>query len=151
MRLCTSISSLQRQAFKINSPLLNCIIEHIALFEDGGFLMPEFLSKVILPHASGILRTQYDKNKDIKTIFKFSELYAILMKNMQQARYEYTIMDLAKAYNGYSIYFSAFLDFRGRIYCSGIFHFHERDLARSLLLLDCKDSKSYDDEAEFLK
>lgn len=34
-----------------------------------------------------------------------------------------------------------FLDFRGRIYRSGILHFHERDLARSLIqFADCKSS-----------
>lgn len=113
-----------------------------SLFEECGYLMPEFLSKVILPHASGILRTHFDKHKDIKTIYKLSEVYALLMKNMQRARYECTIIDLAKAYDGYSLYFPAFIDFRGRIYRCGIFHFHERDLARSLLLLDCKDKSS---------
>ncbi|XP_027351179.1 uncharacterized protein LOC113862290 [Abrus precatorius] len=137
-RLCTSISSLQRQAFKINSPLLNCIINHRALFEDYGFLMPEFLSKAILPRATGILRRHFNKNRDIESIYTFNDVCSLLMRNMQQARYECTILDLAKAYNGYSFYFPAFLDFRGRIYRSGIFHFHERDLARSLLLFDCK-------------
>ena len=33
-----------------------------------------------------------------------------------------------------TFYLPAFLDFRGRIYRSGILHFHERDLARSLIL-----------------
>jgi DNA-directed RNA polymerase len=139
--LCTSISSLQRQAFRINSPILNCIISHRALFEESGFLMPEFLSKVILPRASGILRSHYEKNSKIKMYYKFSDVYALLIKNMQRARYECTILDLAKAYEGYSIYFPAFLDFRGRIYRSGIFHFHERDLARSLLLIDEDENK----------
>lgn len=139
-KFCTSISSLQRQAFKINSEFLDIIYKFRGLFEECGYLMPEFLSKVILPHASGILRSHFDKNKDIQTIYKFSDLYALLIKNMQRARYECTILDLAKAYEGYSLYFPAFLDFRGRIYRSGIFHFHERDLARSLLLLDCKDN-----------
>lgn len=61
---------------------------------------------------------------------------------MQRARYDCTILDMAKAYSGYSLYFPAFIDFRGRIYRSGIFHFHERDLARSLLLIDCKQYSS---------
>ncbi|XP_057432166.1 probable DNA-directed RNA polymerase [Lotus japonicus] len=138
---CTSISSLQRQAFKINSIFLKSILENRELFEESGYLMPEYLSKVILHHASGILRNHFDKNKDIQTIYKFSEVYALLIKNMQRARYECTILDLARAYSGYSICFPAFIDFRGRIYRSGIFHFHERDLARSLLLIDCKENQ----------
>ena len=43
---------------------------------------------------------------------------------------------MAMAYDGYRFYYPAFfLDFRGRIYRSGIFHLHERDFARSLILL----------------
>lgn len=38
------------------------------------------------------------------------------------------------AYDGYQFSLPAFLDFRGRIYRSGILHFHERDLARSLIV-----------------
>ena len=143
-RLCTTISSLQRQAFKIKTNLLNCIINHRSLFEDYGFLMPEFLSKAILARATGILRKHFHNNQDIQSIYTFNDVCALLMRNMQQARFECTIIDLAQAYNGYSFYFPAFLDFRGRIYRSGIFHFHERDLARSLLLLDCQDCPEFD-------
>ncbi|KAG4946751.1 hypothetical protein JHK87_042758 [Glycine soja] len=131
-KFCTSISSLQRQSFKINSNFLNFILENRELLEECGYLMPEFLSKVILAHASRKLRSHFEKNKDIQTIYKFSDVYALLIKNMQRARYECTILDLAKAYSGYSLYFPAFIDFRGRIYRSGIFHFHERDLARTI-------------------
>lgn len=46
---------------------------------------------------------------------------------------------MASAYAGYTFYIPAFLDFRGRIYRSGILHFHERDLARSLILFDAKE------------
>ena len=54
------------------------------------------------------------------------------------------IIKLATAYNGYRFYLPAFLDFRGRIYRSGILHFHERDLARSLLVFaDTRKSKDY--------
>lgn len=44
------------------------------------------------------------------------------------------MLSLARAYCGYDIYFPAFQDFRGRIYRTGIFNLHERDLYRSLLL-----------------
>jgi len=97
---------------------------------------------ILIGYTSGILRTQFEKNKDIQTIYKFSDVYTLLMKNMQWARYECKILDLAKAYDGYSFYFPAFLDFRGRIYRNGIFHFHERDLARSLLLFYCSPNES---------
>ena len=137
-KFCTVISSLQRNAFKINTILLKDILENRPFYEKHGFLMPSFLNHVILSKASGILRTHLDRveYKELKSIYRFSELVTILMKNMQRARYECTILDLAKAYDGYSLYFPAFIDFRGRVYRSGILHFHERDLSRSLLLLD---------------
>lgn len=54
-------------------------------------------------------------------------------KRVQCARYEDFVITLASAYEGYSFYLPAFMDFRGRIYRSGVLHFHERDLARSLI------------------
>lgn len=59
-------------------------------------------------------------------------------KRIQRARYEQFLLELATVYEGFPLYFPAFLDFRGRIYRTGILHFHERDLARSLLLF-CGD------------
>lgn len=65
----------------------------------------------------------------------------MLSKDINQSRYERLIFNLAEAYDGYQFYLPAFLDFRGRIYRSGILHFHERDLARSLILFaDCETS-----------
>ncbi|KAL2905158.1 putative DNA-directed RNA polymerase [Bienertia sinuspersici] len=58
------------------------------------------------------------------------------------ARYKDFIFELASAYAGYQLYLPAFLDFRGRIYRCGILHFHERDLARSLIQID-DDGRKY--------
>jgi len=63
-----------------------------------------------------------------------SELQAMLKKNIQIASCEQVFLDLAESLEGYNIYFPAFLDFRGRIYRSGLLHFHERDLSRSLVM-----------------
>ena len=79
----------------------------------------------------------------IKKLCSFSELLQTLCKNIQRSRYEKLIIELAIAYDGYHFYLPAFLDFRGRIYRCGILHFHERDLARSLILF--ADSKSMAD------
>ncbi|KAK7296945.1 hypothetical protein VNO77_46290 [Canavalia gladiata] len=49
-------------------------------------------------------------------------------------RYSLMIIKLANAYNGYKFDLPAYLDFRGRIYRSGFLHFHERDLAKSLVI-----------------
>ena len=48
---------------------------------------------------------------------------------MQRARFEQALLTRA----GYDIDFPAFFDFRGRISRTGMLHFHERDLAKSLI------------------
>jgi len=53
------------------------------------------------------------------------------------------MLSISKALEGYDIYLPAYLDFRGRIVSSGILHFHERDLPRSLLLFS--DDKPIND------
>ena len=60
-------------------------------------------------------------------------LLSDLVTRIQQARYEDFILNLASAYEGYKLDLPAFMDFRGRIYRAGILHFHERDLAKSLI------------------
>ncbi len=49
---------------------------------------------------------------------------------------------MAKAYDGYRFYLPAFLNFRGRIYRCDIFHFHERNFARSLIHIAIADDKT---------
>lgn len=56
------------------------------------------------------------------------KLLSELFKRVQRARYEDFVITLASAYE---LDLPAFIDFRGRIYRSGVLHFHERDLARS--------------------
>ncbi len=133
--LCNSISWLQRQAFQINSQFLEFIIHNMDEMVINGLLKPEFLSNITMNDASKLLRECYIHYDKIHPIYKFGELVEILSKNVQQSRYEQTIIDMAMAYDGYRFDYPAFLYFRGRIYRSGIFHFHERDFARSLILL----------------
>jgi DNA-directed RNA polymerase len=64
----------------------------------------------------------------------FSEIVGILDKQIQRARCEEFLINIADAFDGYELWFPAFVDFRGRIYRTGFQHFHERDLARSLIL-----------------
>ncbi|KVE19494.1 DNA-directed RNA polymerase, phage-type, partial [Cynara cardunculus var. scolymus] len=59
--------------------------------------------------------------------------YKDYTRTFSKARYESLIIDLSIAYEGYKFYLPVFLDFHGRIYRSGLLHFHERDLARSFI------------------
>lgn len=60
---------------------------------------------------------------------------------MQRARYENLVFLIAEAYSGSSFSLPAFVD------RSGILHFHERDLARSLLMFaDVPQTQEYNSE-----
>jgi len=54
-----------------------------------------------------------EENKRRK--FKFASLVGILDKRIQRARYEQFLLELATVYEGYTLYFPAFQDFKGRI------------------------------------
>jgi len=133
--LCRVMNKLQSQAFQINSKWLNYILLNKKLLVENGFLMPEFLVNLDLLKVSSKLR-EYHMNDvaGIQKLCSFSELFSTICKNIQRASYDKLILELASAYDGYHFYLPAFLDFRGRIYRSGVLHFHERDLARSLIL-----------------
>lgn len=132
--LCSVMNKLQHQSFQINSQFLQYVIENQNRLVTCGHLMPEFLSTMNINEVSLLLREFYMKDGGINKKFSFSDLLSTLCKNIQRSRYEKFLIKLASALNGYDFYLPAFLDFRGRIYRCGILHFHERDLARSLLL-----------------
>jgi hypothetical protein len=140
--LCRVMNKLQRQAFQINSDWLTFIQENEDLLVEYGYLMPRFLSSINIKDVSNLLREIYMKDEVINKLCSFGELLNTLCKNIQRSRYEKLIIKLAIAYDGYNFYLPAFLDFRGRIYRCGVLHFHERDLARSLIIF--ADSKSTD-------
>ncbi|XP_017985382.1 PREDICTED: probable DNA-directed RNA polymerase [Theobroma cacao] len=143
MYLCSVMNKLQRQPFQINSDWLKYIQINEDLFVEYGYLMPKFLSSMNIKNVSFLLREFYMKDEVINKICSFNELLQTLNKSIQRARYEQLIIKLAIAYEGYKFYLPAFLDFRGRIYRSGVLHFHERDLARSLIVFaDCNSMES---------
>jgi hypothetical protein len=146
--ICRVMNKLQGQAFQINSDWLKFILKNEKLLVDSGYLMPKFLASLNIKEASFLLREFYMKDEIIKKFYSFSELLDLLNKDIQRSSYERLIINLAIAYDGYHFYLPAFLDFRGRIYRCGILHFHERDLARSLIIFadSNSNSKSMDNE-----
>lgn len=133
-KLCLVMNKLQGQAFQINSFWLKYLEDNVDLFVESGLLMPRFLSSMNIKDVTNLLREFHMKDEVINKLCSFNELLHTLSKNIQRSRYENLIIKLAKAYDGYHFYLPAFLDFRGRIYRSGVLHFHERDLARSLIV-----------------
>lgn len=149
-KLCVVMNKQQGQAFKINSYWFKFIQDNEDSFVESGLLMPRFLSSMNIKDVSNLLREFHMKDEVIKKLCSFSELLRTLSKNIQRSRYENLIMKLAQAYDGYHFYLPAFLDFRGRIYRSGVLHFHERDLARSLIVFaDFKSQGTSDDKTNF--
>ncbi|XP_022870683.1 uncharacterized protein LOC111389928 [Olea europaea var. sylvestris] len=140
--LCSVMNQLQREPFVINSDWLKFLQNNEKLFVDNGYLMPEFLASMNLLEVSTILRGCHMQDEVIKKLFSFSDLLNTLCKNIQRSRYERLIIKLANAYDGYKFYLPAFLDFRGRIYRCGVLHFHERDLARSMILFADRESSN---------
>lgn len=132
-KLCKIMNCLQSQSFQINTDWLIYLIKLQDLFVDYGLLSPNFIAFINIMDVSGKLRELYMNNDYMKENFTYNELLLSLQKDIQRARYEKMIFDLAYAYEGYSFYLPAFLDFRGRIYRCGVLHFHERDLSRSLI------------------
>lgn len=102
--------------------------------EEVGILMNRLLAKVNLQNASDLLRLCYVNDKGMRDVCSCKKLLSDLVKRVQRARYEEFVFNLASAYAGYQFDLPAFMDFRGRIYRAGVLHFHERDLARSLIL-----------------
>ncbi|XP_075097792.1 putative DNA-directed RNA polymerase [Nicotiana tabacum] len=100
-------------------------------------LRPKFLANVNVAEGCKLLREAYlGASKDCDGLKP--NIYPTLLKefltDIQRARYERFIPDIASAYEGYEFYLPAFLDFRSRIYRARVLHFHERDLARSLIV-----------------
>lgn len=109
-----------------------------------GKLQPRFLASLNVNDVTNFVRGIYLKDAAMKKLCDFSEVIQSVYKDIQCARYEDFIIKMAEAYDGYYFYLPAFVDFRGRIYRSGVLHFHERDLARSLILF--ADNNQYTDE-----
>lgn len=143
-KLCNVMNKLQNQAFKINTDCLNYIHKNEKFLVEYGYLMPSYLASMNIKDVSILLRESHMKDEVINKLCSFNDLLHTLCKNLQRARYEQLILKLAIAYDGYHFYLPAFIDFRGRIYRSGILHFHERDLARSLIVF--ADSTSIIDD-----
>lgn len=136
--MCDVLNELQSQVFEINTKVLDFILQNRESLVSFGLLMPRNLAYVNMKEVSDLLRLCYVSDEGVQNVCSYSVLLKDLVNRVQRARYEDFIITLASAYDGYHFYLPAFMDFRGRIYRSGILHFHERDLARSLVVFACK-------------
>lgn len=124
------------------SSALDFLNKNRSSLEKFGYLMPRKLAHVNMRKAFDKMRLCYHNDNVVKDACSLSKLLMELAKRVQCARYEEFIIKLASAYDGYVFYLPAFMDFRGRIYRSGILHFHERDLARSFILFSNQQEES---------
>ncbi|GKV53287.1 hypothetical protein SLEP1_g59819 [Rubroshorea leprosula] len=133
---------LQAQAFEINIDVLDFLKRNLDSLVKSGLLMPSHLASLNIAKATSLLRKAYLEDKSITKDFQYQDLLNEFMLRIQRARYEKFIFKIASAYAGYKFYLPAFVDFRGRIYRSGVLHFHERDLARGLIVFSSVRKKS---------
>ncbi|WOL04761.1 hypothetical protein Cni_G13483 [Canna indica] len=104
--MCSILNGLQKQGFMINRKVLEFIKKNRPTLEKVGLLMPGILARVNLKDVFDLLRKYYYQDKAIKGASSLGALLNELAIRVQKAR----------------------------IYRSGILHFHERDLARSLII-----------------
>jgi DNA-directed RNA polymerase len=132
--LCGVINKLQEQPFEINSVWLKTIKEYREGLSTNAYIMPAFLAEANHRKSIDTMIEVYGDEALLYEYWDSSELQAMLKKNIQIASCEQVFLYLAESLEGSNIYFPAFLYFRGRIYRSGLLHFHERDLSRSLVM-----------------
>lgn len=127
------MNTLQAHAFEIHKDVLTFIKQNYDLLVKSGLLVPRFRASLNIQKAVDLLRMSYLEERIDPSMMNVCNLLKEFMVRIQRARYETFIINLASAYEGYRFSLPAFLDFRGRIYRSGVLHFHERDLAISLI------------------
>lgn len=145
--LCKTMNILQSESFEINSDVLDFILNNRKELVKKGLLLPKYLKSLDIQKVTDKLRECY-LEEGMHKVCKYNDILNLFLKCIQRSRYELFIIDMASAYNGYKFYLPAFLDFRGRIYRSGVLHFHERDLARSLIVFSYKNSSDIEDSSQ---
>ncbi|XP_070045570.1 probable DNA-directed RNA polymerase [Nicotiana tomentosiformis] len=132
--MCETMNALQGEGFEINVGVLDFINNNYNGLVETGLLMAKHLASLNIAAASNKLRETYLSSLEGKFDVKYPGLLKAFLTDIQRARYESFILDITSAYAGYEFYLPAFVDFRGRIYRMGVLHFHERELARSLIV-----------------
>ena len=140
-KLFGAVNKLQRQPYKVNTKLLEFLLEHWDELVKCGQLMPTILASINRAEGLRRLNDHFLENDALRACFSYEAISNTLLKNIQSSNFEANIIKIAEAYAGYKFYIPVFLDFRGRNYRYGPFHYHERDLVRSLILFaDSEDS-----------
>lgn len=135
-QLLNNLNRLQEQAFSINVNFLKFLKKEWDTLRKYGLVMSRSLAYVNIVEATNTIRKFFKdaRFENLKKSFKVDELITILHKNIQRATFEQATLKLAESLVGYRFYLPVYLDFRGRNYRRGVFHFHERDFMRSLFL-----------------
>nr|QKQ14700.1 DNA-dependent RNA polymerase [Zygnema circumcarinatum] len=127
--LC-NLSTLQLVAFQNDEVFLDFMQTHRSRFEELGLLMPTSLCDVDL-----VRLVNEKRNAALKEGGKLSQYNSIYTQCKQEhylARWERSRFQLCEMLRGLRYYFPAFVDFRGRIYRTGLISLHERELIRSI-------------------
>nr|QYC94341.1 putative DNA-directed RNA polymerase [Oedogonium sp. 210] len=129
------LNYLQKVPYKINNIFLNFIHKNKdELIKKELMVDTKYLT--INPIIEG--QKEFILLGESSNIINISEQHLILkfVSLKAQATREYYILRIAELFKEYTIYFPAFLDFRGRIYRPGLLHIQTSALGKALLLWD---------------
>jgi DNA-directed RNA polymerase len=134
--IAVNLNRLQEQPYSINVNFLRYLREKWDVLQQNGLVMYEFLAYVNITEGVNSIRELCTNGefKDVAEQYGVKALINLFLKNVQQAGFEQATLELAEALVSYKFYLPVYMDFRGRNYRRGVFHFHERDLMRSLFL-----------------
>jgi len=134
-RLISVLNNLQGRSYKMNKILLDFVVRNRRILVEKKLLADERYVSLDADEFVQAVRAELINKEGVR--FSYSKLYRDISSTIQRANIERTIIELAKAYSDYEIYFPAFTDFRGaagearsaspgRIYRTGIINFHDR-------------------------
>lgn len=141
-RLLKVLNLMQSVKFRINKELLLDILNNKDFYIKQGLLTEPFPDGMS-PEAYFKLECNKVSVEQYKT-FKSQELWAAITERATNLARENSILELAKVFLNFDLYFTCYLDFRGRIYRPGLLNIQGCALGKALLTspyFDPKDIK----------
>lgn len=124
-----NISELQSVVFQNDELFLSFLEQNRHLFEELGLLADSKMCHVNAnTYVTNLRAEAMNQNSD----FDYKSVLANAVEEINRAKWENARLELFSMLKGLKYYFPAFVDFRGRIYRTGLISPHERVMIRAL-------------------
>jgi hypothetical protein len=107
--MCSTLNGIQSQGFEINRRMLNFIIDNRAILEEVGLLAVSKLAYVRVKECLEAFKYHYLKNPEVHNHYNLQTMMSLLINEIQRARFEDFVIQLASAYEGYVFYLPVFM------------------------------------------